>query len=244
MEGNSANAPEPAPQKPPSKPKEQEKANDQETFEIQAGPVKIKGRQNFVLALVLGVLGGAVIFYLVLFQLRRPQVVYRLLVEEPFYQTLTAAPTATPLPPRTVEVTREVTRVVPTVFVTRETVVVTSEVVRRETVVVTQIVPVPETVVVRPSPTPIPGASQILEIGEDNPVGVFIPIGIAHGFVALTDAALTYLVDNYYDGDDELGVAWNDPALGLTWGISNPILSPRDLQNWPLKDIPPHQLPD
>jgi dTDP-4-dehydrorhamnose 3,5-epimerase len=51
-------------------------------------------------------------------------------------------------------------------------------------------------------------------------------------------------VDNYYDGDDELGVAWNDPTLGLSWDISNPILSPRDLQNAPLKDIPPHQLPD
>ena len=92
--------------------------------------------------------------------------------------------------------------------------------------------------------SPTRGASQILEIGEDNPVGVFIPIGIAHGFVALTDATLTYLVDNYYDGSDELGVAWNDPALGVTWGISNPILSPRDLQNSSLKDIPPHQLPD
>jgi dTDP-4-dehydrorhamnose 3,5-epimerase len=92
--------------------------------------------------------------------------------------------------------------------------------------------------------SPTQGASQTLEIGEDNPEGVFIPIGIAHGFVALTDATLTYLVDNYYDGGDELGVAWNDPALGLTWGISNPILSPRDLQNSLLKDIPRHQLPD
>jgi dTDP-4-dehydrorhamnose 3,5-epimerase len=92
--------------------------------------------------------------------------------------------------------------------------------------------------------SPTRGASQILEIGEDNPVGILIPIGIAHGLAALTDAALTYLVDNYYDGDDELGVAWNDPALRLTWGISNPTLSPRDLQNSPLKEIPPHQLPD
>ena len=91
--------------------------------------------------------------------------------------------------------------------------------------------------------SPTYGARQTLEIGEDNPVGIFIPIGIAHGFVALTDATLTYIVDNYYDGNDEHGVAWNDPELGLTWGINNPILSPRDLQNSLLKDIPPHQLP-
>ena len=92
--------------------------------------------------------------------------------------------------------------------------------------------------------SPTRGAWQTLEIGEDNPVGVFIPIGIAHGFVTLIDATLTYIVDNYYDGNDEHGVAWNDPELGLTWGINNPIRSPRDLQNSLLKDIPPHQLPD
>jgi dTDP-4-dehydrorhamnose 3,5-epimerase len=91
--------------------------------------------------------------------------------------------------------------------------------------------------------SPTKGASQTLEIGEDNPIGVYIPVGIAHGFVALTDATLTYLVDNYYDGSDELGVAWNDPALGVNWGVSEPVLSPRDLQNSLLKDIPPHQLP-
>jgi dTDP-4-dehydrorhamnose 3,5-epimerase len=91
--------------------------------------------------------------------------------------------------------------------------------------------------------SPTRGASQTLEIGEHNPMGIFVPIGIAHGFVALTDTILTYLVDNYYDGSDELGVAWNDPALGVTWGIGNPTLSPRDLQNPQLKDIPHHQLP-
>ncbi len=92
--------------------------------------------------------------------------------------------------------------------------------------------------------SPTRGASQTLEIGEDNPMGVFVPIGVAHGFVALSDATLTYLVDNYYDGSDELGVAWNDPALGVTWGVNNPYLSSRDVQNPLLKDIPPHQLPD
>jgi dTDP-4-dehydrorhamnose 3,5-epimerase len=75
-------------------------------------------------------------------------------------------------------------------------------------------------------------------------MGVFIPVGVAHGFAALTPATLTYLVDNYYDSSDEHGVAWNDPALDFDWGISEPVLSDRDLRNSLLRDIPAHQLPD
>ncbi len=92
--------------------------------------------------------------------------------------------------------------------------------------------------------SPTRGASQTLEIGDQNFTGVFIPVGVAHGFVALTDTTLTYLVDNYYDGDDEYGVAWNDPALGVDWGVSEPLLSVRDRQNPLLRDIPSHHLPD
>jgi dTDP-4-dehydrorhamnose 3,5-epimerase len=92
--------------------------------------------------------------------------------------------------------------------------------------------------------SPTRGASQTFEIGDDNPTGVFIPVGVAHGFIAITDATLNYLVDNYYDGSDELGVAWNDPGLGVDWGLSEPLLSPRDRQNSLLKDIPSHQLPN
>lgn len=86
-------------------------------------------------------------------------------------------------------------------------------------------------------------AIQTLEIGDQNLVGVYIPVGVAHGFVALTDAILTYLVDNYYDGTDEHGVAWNDPDINLPWGVNNPRLSPRDTQNPFLRGIPPENLP-
>ena len=85
-------------------------------------------------------------------------------------------------------------------------------------------------------------ASQVVEIGEENPVGIFIPCGVAHGFYALTDAMLTYVVDNYYDGNDELGVAWNDPALAVAWQVDQPTLSERDRQNPLLVDIPTDQL--
>ena len=87
------------------------------------------------------------------------------------------------------------------------------------------------------------GRSQTIEIGDDNATGIFIPPGVAHGFLALTDVTLTYLVDNYYDGGDELGVAWNDPDLAVEWLFDTPILSGRDSANPRLCDIPRSQLP-
>lgn len=86
-------------------------------------------------------------------------------------------------------------------------------------------------------------ASQTIEMGAENQLGLFIPTGVAHGFVALTDATLIYLVDNYYDGADEYGVAWNDPEIGLAWGVESPLLSGRDAANPRLKEIPPSKLP-
>lgn len=91
--------------------------------------------------------------------------------------------------------------------------------------------------------SPTFGVSQVLEIGDEQPVGVFIPTGVAHGFLALTDATLTYLVDNYYDGADELGVAWDDPQLAVAWRAESPILSDRDRRNPRLRDIPEDALP-
>lgn len=80
-------------------------------------------------------------------------------------------------------------------------------------------------------------ACQTIEMGEENEIGLFIPCGVAHGFLALTEATLTYIVDNYYDPNDELGVAWNDPSFNLNWGTDAPILSERDAQNPLLKEL-------
>jgi dTDP-4-dehydrorhamnose 3,5-epimerase len=93
----------------------------------------------------------------------------------------------------------------------------------------------------RNSPTFL--ATEVLQMDGDNPTGVFIPIGVAHGFLAVSDATLIYVVDNYYSGNDELGVAWNDPALNVDWGVAAPLLSSRDAQNPLLADIPPHLRP-
>jgi dTDP-4-dehydrorhamnose 3,5-epimerase len=91
--------------------------------------------------------------------------------------------------------------------------------------------------------SPTFGQSEVVELDADDPRGVFIPSGVAHGFYALTDATLTYIVDNYYDNSDELGVAWDDPDLAVPWQVTAPTLSPRDLSNPRLRDISGDRMP-
>ena len=85
------------------------------------------------------------------------------------------------------------------------------------------------------SPTELVTAT--LRLSEDEPAGLFIPPGVAHGFFAETGFAMVYLVDAYFDASDELGVAWDDPGLGIGWPASDPILSDRDRRNPSLADI-------
>jgi len=95
---------------------------------------------------------------------------------------------------------------------------------------------------IRPG-SPTYKAVQTIEMGEENQVGLFVPIGVAHGFVALTDATLTYIVDNYYDSNDEFGVAWNDPDIAMPWGVESPLVSARDMENPRLQNILPENMP-
>jgi dTDP-4-dehydrorhamnose 3,5-epimerase len=87
-------------------------------------------------------------------------------------------------------------------------------------------------------------ATEIVPMGGPDQVGLFIPVGVAHGFAALTPVVLAYVVDNYYDSSDEYGVAWNDPALALDWRLDAPSLSARDKANPRLEDIARELLPD
>ncbi len=82
-----------------------------------------------------------------------------------------------------------------------------------------------------------------VDLNGDQDRGVFIPPGVAHGFSTLTDVLLTYMVDGYYNQNDENGVAFNDPELNIDWGIQDPIVSNRDMNNPHYKDIPSHLVP-
>jgi dTDP-4-dehydrorhamnose 3,5-epimerase len=69
------------------------------------------------------------------------------------------------------------------------------------------------------------------DIGEDNPVAIYIPGRNAHGYEALTDCLFLYHVTEEYDpaNPDEHGVCWADPRVKHLWSTQTPILSERDL---------------
>ncbi|MCA1691608.1 MAG: dTDP-4-dehydrorhamnose 3,5-epimerase family protein [Actinobacteria bacterium] len=87
--------------------------------------------------------------------------------------------------------------------------------------------------------SPTDGVTVCFDMGGAADVGVYIPPGVAHGFAALTDLTITYLVDHYYSPDDELGVAWDDPTIAADWGVTDPVLSTRDQKNPTRDHIPP-----
>jgi dTDP-4-dehydrorhamnose 3,5-epimerase len=73
---------------------------------------------------------------------------------------------------------------------------------------------------------------------------VYIPAGFAHGFLALTESVqLLYKCSDFYDAADEHGIAWNDPALAIAWGIPNPLVSAKDAAYSTLAAVLPEFLP-
>ena len=72
-------------------------------------------------------------------------------------------------------------------------------------------------------------------LSEENKKQFFIPRGFAHGFLVLSDEAeFCYKCDDFYHPEDEGGLMWNDPAIGIDWpldGIDNINLSEKDMKN-------------
>ena len=68
------------------------------------------------------------------------------------------------------------------------------------------------------------------DIGDENPVAIYVPGIHAHGYEALTDSLFAYLVTEEYDAasPDEHGVPWDDERVRHLWSTSSPILSARD----------------
>jgi dTDP-4-dehydrorhamnose 3,5-epimerase len=73
---------------------------------------------------------------------------------------------------------------------------------------------------------------------------IYIPAGFAHGFVALTESVhFLYKCSDFYDPTDERGIAWNDPEIGIAWGVSNPLISQKDATYPTLASAPREWLP-
>lgn len=91
--------------------------------------------------------------------------------------------------------------------------------------------------------SPTFGKYALVELSDENHNIFLLPKGFAHGFVVLTDVVdFEYMVSSTYNKESEASIRWDDPDIGIEWGIEDPLVSEKD-QNAPfLKDIPPSDL--
>jgi dTDP-4-dehydrorhamnose 3,5-epimerase len=83
-------------------------------------------------------------------------------------------------------------------------------------------------------------SAKLTAVGGEQ---VFVPKGFAHGFVTLEPCCeVAYKVTNYFSGPHDRGVRWNDPALGIHWGLdaTEAVLSAKDAVAPLLADLPPY----
>jgi dTDP-4-dehydrorhamnose 3,5-epimerase len=92
------------------------------------------------------------------------------------------------------------------------------------------------------SPTFGKWTSVLLSAEKQNQI--FIPAGFAHGFVARTESVqFLYKCSEFYDPSDEHGIRWDDPALAIAWGVSNPLISEKDAKYSVLAEVSSENLP-
>lgn len=76
-----------------------------------------------------------------------------------------------------------------------------------------------------------------IELSAENRKMLFIPRGFGHGFKTLTDdVEFCYKCDNLYSKEHDRGIRFDDPAIGVIWGIDNPVLSQKDMESPLLQD--------
>jgi len=74
-----------------------------------------------------------------------------------------------------------------------------------------------------------------VELSADNFKQMYIPPGFAHGFCVISDEAeLEYKCTDYYSPENEIGILWNDPKIGIKWPLKEPLLSKKDAAASPL----------
>lgn len=82
-----------------------------------------------------------------------------------------------------------------------------------------------------------------IHLSEHKKQLIFIPEGFAHGFCVLSESAcVTYKCSDYYYANDEGGLLWSDPNIGIDWPLKNPIISDKDSQLPYITEIPPDKL--
>ncbi len=68
-------------------------------------------------------------------------------------------------------------------------------------------------------------------LSDQNHKSLYVPEGFAHGFLCLSDEAdVVYKVNEEYSAENDRGMLWNDPVVGVKWPIENPIISEKDKQ--------------
>jgi dTDP-4-dehydrorhamnose 3,5-epimerase len=73
------------------------------------------------------------------------------------------------------------------------------------------------------------GRHVAVELNEENRRQLWVPRGFAHGFVVLSETAdFFYKCDDLYSPKDEVSIRWDDPAIGIKWGVEKPSLSAKD----------------
>lgn len=78
-----------------------------------------------------------------------------------------------------------------------------------------------------------------VELSEENRKQLFVPVGFAHGFCVTSPRAdVTYACGDYYYPQGERGLIWDDPDLNITWPTKTPLLSSKDRENPPFRDLP------
>jgi len=92
--------------------------------------------------------------------------------------------------------------------------------------------------------SPTFGKHIAFTLAAENNQQLYLPPGVAHGFCTLGEEnEILYKCTDYYFPDDEAGVLWNDPDLGIQWPLTNPVITPRDAAFPRLKNIDPANLP-
>jgi dTDP-4-dehydrorhamnose 3,5-epimerase len=92
--------------------------------------------------------------------------------------------------------------------------------------------------------SPAFGRSISIVLSSRDRRQLYVPPGFAHGFFVLSDeATVHYKCTEFYRPALERVLAWNDPALGLSWPVDTPTLSPRDASGMRLEEIPEEALP-